>query len=135
MARKRKAKTSVRGRRKLAKILSKHRQAKPVSTPLMKARQQILSQMSDLIAAHEELFEQHGEACECDACCLVSNMLSTIRIFKMLLESSTAKPASATLAAWCRTCSAQSGSSRCCWKSRDLLLAACGLSPPARFAA
>jgi hypothetical protein len=86
MARNRQVKKSIQGRGKLGKLLPKHRQTKPVSTPLMKARQQILTQMSDLIVAHEELFEQHGEACECDACCLTSNMLGAIRIFKMLLE-------------------------------------------------
>jgi hypothetical protein len=86
MTENRKGNKSDRGRQKLAKLLPKHRHNKPVSTPMMKGRQQILSQMSDLIVAHEELFEEHGEACQCDACCMAANMVGTIRIFKMLLE-------------------------------------------------
>jgi hypothetical protein len=86
MARNTKTTRAGRGRGKLAKLLPKHRQAKPVTTPMMKARQQILTQMSDLIVAHEELFEEHGEACECDACCMASNMVGAIKIFRMVLE-------------------------------------------------
>jgi hypothetical protein len=81
----RKTKTPVRGRGKLAKLL-KHRQNKPVSTPLMMPRLRISSQLSDLIVAYEELFEAHGEACACDCCCIASNMVGTLRIFKMVLE-------------------------------------------------
>jgi hypothetical protein len=84
--RNRKTKTPVRGRGKLGKLLLKHRQSKPVSTPLMIARERIVSQLSDLIVAYEELFEEHGEACACDCCCIASNMVGTLRIFKMVLE-------------------------------------------------
>jgi len=76
----------MKKRPKLSALLPKHGHRKPVSTPMMKARQEILNQMSDLVVAHQELFEEHGEACECDTCCLASNMLGTIRIFKMVLE-------------------------------------------------
>jgi hypothetical protein len=84
--RKMKTKTPVRGRGKLATLLQKHRQSKPVSTPLMMARERIVSQLSDLVVAHEELFEEHGEGCACDCCCIASNMVGTLRIFKMILE-------------------------------------------------
>lgn len=59
---------------------------KPVSKPTMMARERIVSQMSDLIAACEELFAEHGAECCCDGCCSVSNMVGTLRIFRMLLE-------------------------------------------------
>jgi len=54
--------------------------------PTMMAREQILSQLSDLITACEELFEQHGEACACEGCCLVSNIVGCLRLFRMILE-------------------------------------------------
>lgn len=56
------------------------------SQPTMIARERIVHQLTDLIAACEELFHEHGEACSCDACCAVSNMTGSLRIFRMLLE-------------------------------------------------
>jgi hypothetical protein len=52
------------------------------------ARLQILNQLHDLVAACRELFDGHGEACECEACCVASNMVGTLRIFEMILEIS-----------------------------------------------
>ena len=66
--------------------LPRQRQQKPVSKPTMMAREQILSQLSDLITACEELFEQHGEACACEGCCLVSNVVGSLRVFRMVME-------------------------------------------------
>jgi len=66
--------------------LPRQQQQKPVSKPTMQAREQILSQMSDLITACEALFEQHGEACACDGCCLVTNFVGSLRLYRMVLE-------------------------------------------------
>lgn len=52
----------------------------------MVGRQQILSQLGDLITACDELFEEHGAECCCDGCCAVGNMVGTFRIFEMLLQ-------------------------------------------------
>jgi hypothetical protein len=68
--------------------LPRQRQQKPVSRPQLMAREQILNQLHDLITACEELFEQHGEACACEACCVVSNMVGSLRMFRMVLEIS-----------------------------------------------
>lgn len=59
---------------------------KPVSTPTMIARERIQSQMSDLIVACEELFDEHGTECCCDGCALVSNFVGSLRLYRMLLE-------------------------------------------------
>jgi hypothetical protein len=66
--------------------LPRQRQQKPVSRPTMMARERILSHLSDLIRACEELFEEHGDECCCDGCCLVSNAVGMLRIFRMTLE-------------------------------------------------
>jgi len=52
------------------------------------ARERILTQLHDLIVACEELFEEHGEACDCEACCVVSNMVGSLRVFRLILEIS-----------------------------------------------
>ncbi len=59
---------------------------KPVSQPLLAPRAEIAVQLHDTIVACEELFKAHGEACTCDCCCLVSNVVGFLRIFEMLLE-------------------------------------------------
>jgi hypothetical protein len=59
---------------------------KPVSQPLMAPRAEIQVQLRDTIAACEELFKAHGQACSCDCCCLVSNFVGSLRLFHMLLE-------------------------------------------------
>jgi hypothetical protein len=75
-----------RRRKPLRHPLPRQLQQKPVSKPTMMAREQILSQLSDLITACEELFEQHGEACACEGCCTVSNFVGSLRLFRMILE-------------------------------------------------
>ena len=62
--------------------LPRQREHKPVTKPTMMARERILSQLSDLIRACEELFEEHGAECFCDGCCLVSNAVGMLRIFE-----------------------------------------------------
>jgi hypothetical protein len=51
----------------------------------MMARERILGQMSDLVAACEEFFQEHGEECTCDGCCLVSNFVGSLRLYEMVL--------------------------------------------------
>ena len=79
---------SRRRRRKAVHPLPRQREHKPVMQPQMMARERILTQLSDLISASEELFAEHGEACSCEACCLVSNLVGALRIFRMILEIS-----------------------------------------------
>ena len=50
------------------------------------ARVEILTQLHDTIAACEELFRAHGQACSCDLCCLVGNFVGALRVFHMLVE-------------------------------------------------
>ena len=40
----------------------------------------------DTIAACEELFQAHGEACSCELCCLVTNFVGALWVFHMLVE-------------------------------------------------
>lgn len=54
----------------------------------MMARQQIVLQLHDMIVACEELFKAHGEGCECEACCVTSCMVGSLRAFRLLLEIS-----------------------------------------------
>jgi hypothetical protein len=78
--------TPVIGKR--AHPVPRHRQQKPVSHPRLLARARILDQLHDLIVACRELFDEHGEACECEACCVVSNFVGALRLFRMVLEIS-----------------------------------------------
>jgi hypothetical protein len=66
--------------------LPRQRQQKPVSRPTMMARERILSQLSDLITACEELFEEHGIECCCDGCCAVTSFVGSLRLYRMVLE-------------------------------------------------
>lgn len=77
-----------KSRRKPAHPLPRQRTHKFVSTPRMMARQQILTQLHDLIVACEELFSAHGEGCDCEACCTVSNLVGALRLFRLILEIS-----------------------------------------------
>jgi hypothetical protein len=77
-----------RARPKSLSGLPRQRTQKPVFRPQLMARERILSQLSDLVSACEELFEEHGEACCYEACCLVSNLVGSVRVFKMILEIS-----------------------------------------------
>lgn len=49
-------------------------------------RREIALDLSDLLSACEGLFTEHGEACTCETCCLVSNMVGTLRLFRLLVE-------------------------------------------------
>jgi hypothetical protein len=78
-----------RGRRKRQKVqrkLSRHGEQKLVSAPQLQARKRILALLNDTIGSCDDLFAQHGEGCNCEVCCLVSNLVGGLRIFKMLLE-------------------------------------------------
>jgi len=66
--------------------LPRQREHKPVAKPTMAARERILNQLSDLITACEELFEEHGVECCCEGYCLVSNVVGSLRVFRMILE-------------------------------------------------
>lgn len=81
-------KTSGPGDQRRGRAPALQRQAthKPIRTPTMIARERIGSQMSDLIAACEELFDEHGAECCCDGCALVSNFVGSLRLYLMLLE-------------------------------------------------
>ena len=56
--------------------------------PQQIVRQRILSQLHDVIGSCEDLFKEHGETCQCEACCTVSNMVGSIRLFHMVLSIS-----------------------------------------------
>jgi hypothetical protein len=66
--------------------LARQVEQKPISAPMQQARSRILDQLTDTIAACQELFEEHGEACSCESCCLVSNLIGSLKVFRMLLE-------------------------------------------------
>ena len=51
------------------------------------ARAEILTQLHDTIAACEELFQAHGEACSCELCCLVTNFVGRFGCFACSLKS------------------------------------------------
>lgn len=59
---------------------------KPVSRPMQIARVEILTQLSDTVAACEELFQAHGQACASELCCLVTNCVGSLRLFHLLVE-------------------------------------------------
>ena len=73
-------------RRKPTHPLAHQAQQKPISAPIQQARPRILDQLTDAIAACNELFEEHGEACTCEGCCLVSNLVGSLKVFRMILE-------------------------------------------------
>ena len=66
--------------------LPKPAEQKLVSEPQLQVRNRILNDLHDTIGSCEDLFEQHGEGCQCEACCLVGNFVGSIRIFEMLLQ-------------------------------------------------
>lgn len=75
-------------RRKLSRPLPRQQTSRSVSTPRLMARQQIVLQLHDLVVACEELFAVHGDGCDCEACCVVSNFVGALRLFRMILEIS-----------------------------------------------
>jgi hypothetical protein len=86
--RKPRTKTARKRIQKPAHPLSRQREQKPLSQPFLMAREHILAQLQDTIASCDELFENHGETCLCEACCVVSNMVGCLRVFRMVLEIS-----------------------------------------------
>ena len=77
-----------RRRRKPIHPLPRQREHKPVSRPFQMGRERILSQLHDLIGSCEDLFAEHGDSCACESCCVVSNFVGTVRLFRMILEIS-----------------------------------------------
>jgi hypothetical protein len=75
-------------RRKRPALTSRPRPAeqKLVSQPQLQSRKQILDNLHNTIGSCEDLFEQHGESCGCEVCCLVANLIGCLRIFEMLLR-------------------------------------------------
>ena len=78
--------TASSARRRPARPLPRQSEQKPVTQPRQMARAEILTQLHDTIAACEELFQAHGEACSCELCCLVTNFVGALRVFRMLVE-------------------------------------------------
>lgn len=74
--------------KKPALALLHQRVHKPLSQPFMMAREHVLAQLQESIASCEELFRSHGEGCSCEACCVVSNMVGSLRVFHMMLAIS-----------------------------------------------
>ncbi|OAI40703.1 hypothetical protein AYO40_04415 [Planctomycetaceae bacterium SCGC AG-212-D15] len=68
--------------------LPRHGDDKRVSAPRQLGRQQIISQMTDLIAGCREQLERHGAGCDCETCCVVSNFVGALRLFRLVLEIS-----------------------------------------------
>lgn len=79
------AKPRQRGTRKGLAKLPRQEQQKLVPRPQMMARERILNHLEDLVGACEDLFAEHGAACACEACCVVSNLIGSVRVFRMLL--------------------------------------------------
>jgi hypothetical protein len=52
----------------------------------MQTRARLLANLGDAIDTCEALFQEHGEECECDFCSLVSNLVGSLKVFRMLLE-------------------------------------------------
>ena len=73
-------------RRKTISHLPRQTEQKLISRPMQMARVEILTQLHDTIAACEELFHAHGQACSCDLCCLVANFVGSLRVFHMVVE-------------------------------------------------
>ena len=78
--------TAARRRRWPGRSLPRQGEQKPVTQPRQMARAEILTQLHDTIAACEELFQAHGEACRFELCCLGTNFVGALRVFRMLVE-------------------------------------------------
>ena len=66
----------------------RQRELKPISKPRQIQRDHLLTQLHDLIVACEELFDAHGDGCDCETCCVASNFVGSLRLFRMVLEIS-----------------------------------------------
>lgn len=80
-----KAKKPAKRKRPAIAALGKPREQKPVTEPYLQARKRILDNLHDTIGSCEDLFAEHGEGCMCETCCLVSNLVGSVRVFEMLL--------------------------------------------------
>ncbi len=67
-------------------MLPRQREQKPIAQPTQQTRARILAHLGDAVGACEDLFQEHGEDCECETCCLVSNLVGSVRAFRMLLK-------------------------------------------------
>lgn len=72
--------------RKGAAQLHKQRQRRALRQPAQQGRHRIYSHLDDALGACADLVADHGEDCECETCCLVSNLVGAVRVFHMLLE-------------------------------------------------
>lgn len=77
-----------RRRRRSTHPLPRQQQQKHVSPPRQLRRERILSQMTDLIAACCEQLDSHKAGCDCETCCVVSNFVGALRLFRLVLEIS-----------------------------------------------
>jgi hypothetical protein len=78
-------KASKRKRPALAS-LPKPAEQKRVFEPTLHVRKRIVDNVHDAIGSCEDLFAEHGEGCQCEVCCLVSNLVGSLRVFEMLLN-------------------------------------------------
>ena len=78
------AKPTKRSRKTIG--LPRPNETKSLSRPTNLPRVEIVTQLSDTIAAAEELFHAHGGSCSCDLCCAVANFVGALRIFHLLVE-------------------------------------------------
>ncbi len=81
-----KSKKPARRKRPSLASLAKPAEQKTVMQPNLQARKRILDNLHDTIGSCEDLFEQHGQGCQCEVCCLVGNLVGSLRIFEMLLQ-------------------------------------------------
>ena len=87
-----KPKKPARRKRPALASLPKLAEQKLVSEPQLQVRNRILNDLHDTIGSCEDLFEQHGEGCPWEVCCLVGNFVGSIRIFEMLLHITETEP-------------------------------------------
>lgn len=81
-----KPKKPARRKRPALASLPKPAEQKAVFEPNLHARKRILDNLHDTIGSCDDLFEQHGQGCGCEICCLVSNLVGALRVFEMLLH-------------------------------------------------
>lgn len=66
--------------------LLRQRVMKPAMIPAQAERRVLTLQLTDLLDACDGLLKEHGDSCPCELCCLVSNMVGSLRLYRMLLE-------------------------------------------------
>ncbi len=75
-------------RRSRAATLTRQQQQKPIAAPAMLVRQRIINQLHDVVGSCEDLFTEHGPDCDCQACCVTTNLVGSVKVFAMLLAAS-----------------------------------------------